>query len=129
MKVLVITSGLMSAPALYALYRGLYFHGSLLLCVSAASMNFWKRPIDGTLRHNVDLIFARLSFCVFFMEGRKINNIPLKMGTLYLVCFYVLSRILHKKKSRHHPTCHVIFHLIAIYCQFATISNIKSIVS
>jgi len=67
-KWLVLSSFFFTIPGTYALINNLYKHFILLLFTSLISANYWRKATY-SWRRNMDLIFAKISFIVYFSNG------------------------------------------------------------
>jgi hypothetical protein len=130
-KWLVLSSFFFTIPGTYALINNLYKHFILLLFTSLISANYWRKATY-SWRRNMDLIFAKISFIVYFSNGvyyvRKLYYLlPGYSGILVLIYCYYLSEKLCKLKDNNWYKYHFIFHIILTYEQFIIINSILSI--
>jgi len=104
----------------------------VLLLVSniILSFLFWRNPIENSLIHFYDGIFAKISYILFPIYILFIKNIGYKIKLLFLIILFISSIMFYyssinsKKKwcSSKHLVCHSIFHfLISIGCCIAFI--------
>jgi len=130
-KWLVVTSLGFMIPAFYAYQNQVYFLSGLLVVTSLISANYWRFPIQDSLSHKVDLVFAKISFSIFFIHGYLyVRTIPYVITTYPgVVCIGYCYYMSCKTASMNDPNWnkyHIAFHLFMIYSQWAIIDSIIS---
>ena len=102
----------------------------LLLINIILSFLFWINPIEKSLIHFYDGIFAKISFILFSFYILFIKDIEYKIKLIFFIILLLSSIIFYysnknsKKNwcSKEHLICHSIFHiLIRIGCSIAFI--------
>jgi hypothetical protein len=83
-KWLVVSSFFFLLPSLYAFYNNLHFHSLLLVTTSLVSANYWRKACI-SWRRDLDLIFSKISFVVFFHNG--VMYIEYKHFWVSVYCF------------------------------------------
>jgi len=103
---------------------------SLLLLNIILSFLFWINPMENSLIHFYDGIFAKISFILFSFYILFIKDIEYKIKLIFFIILLLSSIIFYysnknsKKNwcSKEHLICHSIFHiLISIGCSIAFI--------
>ncbi len=129
-KWLVVSSFFFLLPSLYAFYNNLYFHSLLLVTTSLVSANYWRKACI-SWRRDLDLIFSKISFVVFFHNGVMYIeykhfwvSVSCFSGLFLLVYFYYLSGKLFEEKNRHWCKYHFLFHLMVMYEQGLVIHSL-----
>jgi hypothetical protein len=117
-KYLFTTSFLFLIPSAYSYYCQLYLYSSVLLLVSLASANYWRKATYGW-RRNIDIICAKMSFALFFSSGvwyvRSIAYmIPGYSGLLSMPYCYYKSNIYYKNAAAYNIWLyyHMSFHFL-----------------
>jgi len=121
---LVLSSFLMMFPCVYSYYHKMYFYTVTTFATSLVSANYWRKP-RYDYRRNLDLIFSKLSFIIYFSNGiiyiyesknvvdfTKINMILTLFGIIY--CYYFSTK-LYKLKNNNWWKYHILFHLFVTY--------------
>ncbi len=67
-RTLLVTSSLSVIPIYVACDRGLWFHAVTSTGTYLCSILYWYHPIHGW-RRNLDLVYAKYSFVVYFTSG------------------------------------------------------------
>ena len=127
-KWLVLSSFFFMVPAIYAFINNLYSYFIILFLTSLISANYWRKATY-SWRRDLDLIFAKVSFIIFFANGifyvRTMHHvIPGYTGVIVLIYFYYLSSRLHKLKINNWYKCHFVFHFIMTCEQIIIIDSI-----
>jgi hypothetical protein len=102
----------------------MYFYTVTTFATSLVSANYWRKP-RYDYRRNLDLIFSKLSFIIYFSNGiiyiyesknvvdfTKINMILTLFGIIY--CYYFSTK-LYKLKNNNWWKYHILFHLFVTY--------------
>lgn len=130
-KWLVLSSGFLLIPATYAYIHKLYSFCILLFFTSLISANYWRKATY-SCRRTLDLLFAKISFVVFFSNGvlyvRTLHYvIPGYAGAIMLLYFYYLSGKLYEMQlSNVQKTWfkyHFMFHFIIAYEQLIILDS------
>ena len=125
---LVLSSFFFIIPATYAYINNLYMHSILLGVTSLISANYWRKATY-SLRRNIDLVFAKISFIVFVSHGvfyvRKIYYVIFGYSGLVvlLYCYYLSGKLLELNNNNWYKY-HFIFHFIMTYEQMIIIDSI-----
>ena len=127
-KWLVLSSFFFIIPASYAYIFNLYSYSILLFLTSFISANYWRKATY-SWRRNMDLVFSKLSFVIFFSDGVVYVNsvnyvITGYIGIILLLYCYYLSGKLFKLKNNNWYKYHMIFHLIIAYEQIIILDSI-----
>jgi hypothetical protein len=128
---LVLSSFFFLIPSIYAYLNNLYFLGNLLCITSIISANYWRKATY-SWRGTMDLIFAKISFVTFVINGLLyVSNIYyLIFGYIGLFilsyCYYLSGKELELKHNNWYQY-HVLFHFIMMYEQILIDSIIKII--
>jgi hypothetical protein len=126
---LVLSSFFFTVPSIYAFIINMYSYSFLLLCTSLISANYWRKATY-SWRRDMDLIFAKISFVVFFSNGvYYVNSIGYVItgysGIIVLLYCYYLSGKLFELKNNNWYKYHIMFHLIMAYEQTIIIDSIN----
>ena len=126
---LVLSSFFFTVPSIYAFIINMYSYSFLLLCTSLISANYWRKATY-SWRRNMDLIFAKISFVVFFSNGVYYVKsagyvITGYSGIIVLLYCYYLSGKLFELKNNNWYKYHIMFHLIMAYEQTIIIDSIN----
>jgi hypothetical protein len=127
-KLLTKTSFLFLIPGVYAFQHELYYYSLVLLLTTGISFNFWRKPVYG-LRRNIDLVYAKLSFVIFFVSGVYYVRIYLSLyyTLLFLMLYYFQTAyVLSQKRVYNWYRYHALFHLIVAIEQFLILYAIKN---
>jgi len=127
-KWLVLSSGFIMFPALYAQYHNMYFFANLLYATSAISANYWRKATF-SWRRNTDLISAKISFTIFLVNGILYNKPQhLYRGYISLIiltyCYYMSGKFLDAKNPEWYKY-HFLFHVYMTYELFLVIDSIR----
>jgi hypothetical protein len=126
---LVLSSFFFTIPSIYAFIINLYSYSFLLLCTSLISANYWRKATY-SWRRNMDLIFAKISFIVFFSNGvyyvKSVGYVITGYSGIIvlLYCYYLSGKLLQLKNNNWYKY-HLMFHLIMTYEQIIIIDSIK----
>jgi hypothetical protein len=128
---LVLSSLLFIIPSIYALYNCIYSISIILLLTCIVSCNYWYKATY-SWRRDLDIIFAKISFIIFFLLGIinvkcDMNNLIPYCGIILLFICYNLSNKLHIKKYKYWFIFHVLFHLIMVLELMLIINKISNI--
>jgi len=126
---LVLSSFFFTVPSIYAFIINMYSYSFLLLCTSLISANYWRKATY-SWRRNMDLIFAKISFVVFFSNGvyyvKSVGYVITGYsGIIVLLYCYYLSGKLFELKNNNWYKYHIMFHLIMAYEQTIIIDSIN----
>ena len=126
---LVLSSFFFTVPSIYAFTINMYSYSFLLLCTSLISANYWRKATY-SWRRNMDLIFAKISFVVFFSNGvyyvKSVGYVITGYsGIIVLLYCYYLSGKLFELKNNNWYKYHIMFHLIMAYEQTIIIDSIN----
>jgi len=125
---LVLSSFFFTVPSIYAFIINMYSYSLLLLCTSLISANYWRKATY-SWRRDLDIIFAKISFVVFFSNGvyyvKSVGYVITGYsGIIILLYCYYLSGKLFKLKNNNWYKYHLMFHLILAYEQTIIIDSI-----
>jgi hypothetical protein len=122
---LVVSSLFFLVPSVYAGTHHVYSLSLLSAVTSAISINYWRDPCVGW-RRNMDLMFAKISFVVYFLCG--LYNIPKNENMLYfsviiIATCYGISNYFWIQKIRYWVYVHMIFHMFVAFGQFIVVDG------
>jgi len=126
---LVLSSFFFTIPSIYAFIINMYSYSFLLLCTSLISANYWRKATY-SWRRNMDLIFAKISFVVFFSNGvyyvKSVGYVITGYSGIIvlLYCYYLSGKLLQLKNNNWYKY-HLMFHLIMTYEQIIIIDSIN----
>jgi hypothetical protein len=126
---LVLSSFFFTVPSIYAFIINMYSYSFLLLCTSLISANYWRKATY-SWRRNMDLIFAKISFVVFFSNGiyyvKSVGYVITGYSGIIvlLYCYYLSGKLLQLKNNNWYKY-HLMFHLIMAYEQTIIIDSIN----
>jgi len=129
-KWLVLSSFFFTFPSIYAYINNLYYYSILLVFTSLISANYWRKATY-SIRRNLDLFFAKLSFIIFLSNGIVyVKCVPYVITgysglILLLYCYYLSGKLLNIGNENWYKY-HFIFHLIMAYEQFIILDSIKN---
>jgi hypothetical protein len=131
-KRLVISSLFFLVPSIYAGTQHVYSLSLLSAVTTAVSVNYWRNPCVGW-RRNTDLVFAKISFCIYFGYGLYNvknmilceNAIMLYLSAVMIIIFYSISNYLWSNKITYWLYAQMIFHIFVAFGQFTVIAGIK----
>ena len=124
---LVASSCFFMVPSAYAYYNQFYFNSYVLLLTSLISANYWRKATY-SWRRTADLIFAKVSFCVFLVHWlTHVNNYNMCLVGFFCVgCMagsYKWSVGLRKQTSPHWYKYHVAFHFSTMVSQLIVLNT------
>ena len=113
---LVLSSCFFMIPSVHAYYKKLYYLSILLFFTSVISANYWRNAIH-SWRRELDLVFSKISFVVFFYNGvYYVRYIPYLVtgysGMFFMLYFYHLSCKYSKENKNVWYKYHFLFHLL-----------------
>lgn len=123
---LLFSSLFFLVPSFYAFYNELYFLATVSAMTSIISVNYWIHPVPG-FRRKLDMFFANLSFCIYYMIGVFYihNCILLHMlypGIVVMVLLYIWSVYLHASRiCNTWINFHFFFHVMVTFCKLLVI--------
>jgi len=123
-RTLLLTSSLIIVPIYVACDRGLWFHAVSSTGTYLCSVLYWYHPIHGW-RRNLDLVYAKYSFVVYFASGlwyipifdRNDSVIDIDMRSVY---FWMASMAIAQayRMTYVYPHIwirfHILFHILCI---------------
>ncbi len=124
------TSFLFMIPSVYSYYCHLYVYSSVLLLVSLASANYWRKATYGW-RRNLDLICAKTSFVLFVSSGvlyvRDVAFvIPGYVGLVGILYCYYKSHSYYKNDKTYNEWLkyHMLFHVLLCCEQMLVVTSV-----
>ena len=114
----------MLIPAYYAYNKGFIILSTISTLTSVTSINYWRFPIIG-LRRNMDLIFSKLLFIVYFLL--RLSKMLYLRNDALLYCIsiiinYIISSMLWEKDNSYWICFHVGFHAFVAVEQYIVIT-------
>jgi hypothetical protein len=124
---LVASSFFFMVPSGYAYYNQFYFNSYVLLLTSLISANYWRNATY-SWRRTVDLIFAKVSFCIFLVDWIKhvTNYNMMLVGVFCAGCMgasYYLAGRLSKQKNANWYKYHAAFHFSTMISQLIVLNT------
>lgn len=125
---LVLSSFFFTIPSIYAFINNLYSYSILLLFTSLISANYWRKATY-SWRRNMDLVFSKISFVIFFSNGivyvKSVNYVITGYSgiIILLYCYYLSGKLLQLKNNNWYKY-HMMFHLIVAYEQLIILDSI-----
>jgi hypothetical protein len=125
---LVLSSFFFTIPSIYAFINNLYSYSILLLFTSLISANYWRKATY-SWRRNMDLVFSKISFVIFFSNGliyvKSVNYVITGYTGIFILlyCYYLSGKLLQLKNNNWYKY-HMIFHLIITYEQIIILDSI-----
>ena len=127
-KYLMTSSFLFMIPSVYSYYCQLYLYSSVLLLVSLASGNYWRKATYGW-RRNLDILCAKSSFVLFASSGvwyvrdieYVIHGYVGLVGILY--CYYK-SHSCYKNNTNMWLKYHMLFHVLLCCVQMLVVASV-----
>jgi hypothetical protein len=121
------SSFLFMIPSIYSYSCKLYGLSILLLFTSLISANYWRKATY-SIRRNLDLIFAKISFFVFLYNGvMYIRDIPYIIifvpGTVCLIYTYHRSNTLFLQYNNQWLNYHILFHGLLMIGQMIIVDS------
>jgi len=134
-KCLTISSLFFLIPSIYAGIYYIYSLSVLSIITTIISINYWREPKLGW-RRDMDLIFAKISFVIYFFYGlHNIQNMILCNNalTLYfsivmIIVFYNLSNYFWISNNANWLYFHIIFHMFVVFGQLTVINGTINII-
>lgn len=128
-KYIVASSFLFIFPAFYAYYTSQYFFAYFLFATTIFSANYWRKATF-SWRRNADLVFAKMLFALFFVNGIMYVKFLLYVISWYsflilLVYYYYLSGQLHLQNNDNWIKYHVLFHMLSIFAILIVLDEMK----
>jgi len=125
---LVLSSSFFILPAIYAYWYQLYFFTGILTLTSIVSANYW-RICSYSWRRNMDLVFAKVSFVVFFYNGIVYVKYTPYLITGYsgvilaMYCWYTSEKVFQSKDTNWWKY-HFLFHCLLTLEQLMVLNSI-----
>ena len=128
-KWLVFSSFLMSLPAFYGMYYGIYGLSTLIIITTIVSGNHWRIAMHNSWRRNVDLILAKITCTVLFIYNTIYIRDKVHKMIFYVLCitgiyFFYLSNTLYKPNTIMWRNFHFTFHFLCMWTEFLLMYNI-----
>lgn len=126
-RYLTLTSCLFFTSAIYSYSCRLYFLALIAGLTSFISANFWRNPVPG-IRRDIDLVYSKLSFMIFFCNGvyyvRSVPYMLIFYPTLgcMIWSFYTSNATYYQKKDFWWKY-HLVFHVTVLATQLAIIQS------
>jgi len=126
-RYLTHTSILFMFPAIYSYSCRLYFLAFVACLTSIISANFWRNPVPG-IRRDMDLVYSKLSFMIFFCNGiYYVRSVPYILifypGLGCMIWMFYLSNATYYMKKEYWWKYHLIFHGTVLTTQLAIIQS------
>ena len=126
-RYLTFTSCLFFISAIYSFYCNLPFLTLIAAGTSIISANFWRNPILG-IRRDLDLVYSKISFCIFFCNGvYYVRSLPYILifypGLGCMIWSFYTSNATYYMKKEYWWKYHLIFHGTVLATQFAIIQS------
>lgn len=129
---LVFSSSFFISPIISAISKQLWHFVLLATLTTFFSINHWRDVRIGP-RRTIDLLFAKLSFCIYCVSG----FIYIKKGliwdisiinTLFMISFYMISNSIRNANFNNKlwVASHFIFHMHVAIQQNIVVSSIKN---
>jgi len=118
---LIFSSSLFAIPGIYGLYQKQYVLSFTSFVSMAASINYWRNPVEGS-RKNIDLFVSKACGLIYFIHGYNyVNTTWLRLfgytNGICMLSVYNSSCILHALKSDTWEFYHMLFHISGIICK------------
>jgi len=125
---IVLSSIMMTIPAIYGFYNKLYTLSVFICMTSFISANYWRNATFG-IRRDVDLIFSKISFSIFVYNGfihvYYFPSILLgHIGLISMIYLYYLSNKYFELRNTNWLSYHFLFHMTIIIEQMMILSSI-----
>jgi hypothetical protein len=113
---LVASSMVFLVPSMYAFRHNLPFYSALLFVNAIVSANYWRKATY-SMRRNVDMIYAKISFVIFFYNGVVHITTPFRIVSGYigmatlLYCYYLSGKHFSMKNNnwyKYHASFHAL---------------------
>jgi hypothetical protein len=126
-RYLTLTSCLFFTSAIYSYSCRLYFLAFVAGLTSIVSANFWRNPVPG-IRRDIDLVYSKLSFLIFFCNGvTYVRSVPYMLifypGLGCMIWSFYTSNATYYMKKEDWWKYHLIFHGTVLATQFAIIQS------
>ena len=121
-KWLTLSSFFFTLPAIYGFMNQLHSHSVLLALTSLISANYWRKATY-SWRRNMDLVFSKIAFGVFFYEKivhvRAVPHLVAGGSGLVLLtyCYYFSGKYFDEKKDVWYKY-YFAFHTLLTFEQF-----------
>jgi len=135
---IAISSLFFIGPGIYSYYKLLPYHSLMIFICSAISSNYWREPTYGW-RRDMDLMYAKFIFTVFFSSGLYYIRNPSYMAISYpnavalIYCYYMSNKLsTNKNKELNHSNWykyHMMYHAIMTGEAFLIIHSMTQIKS
>ena len=121
-RTLLVTSSLVVIPIYVACDRGLWFHAMTSSGTYLCSVLYWYYPIHGW-RRNLDLVYAKYSFVVYFATGMlyvpivEYNDSAIDMrGVYFWLASMAIAQVYRMTYIYPHIWIrfHILFHILSI---------------
>jgi hypothetical protein len=120
---LVLSSTFFLIPLVSTIQKGTHFYTAMLILTWGISTNYWRKATYGW-RRDLDLIFSKVSFAVFFVRGYVVvytspsntvcERVYIYTGFTFLgliIYFYYCSTQAYRAGSPLWIYYHMLFHL------------------
>ena len=91
---IAISSLFFIGPGIYSYYKLLPYHSLMIFICSAISSNYWREPTYGW-RRDMDLMYAKFIFTVFFSSGLYYIRNPSYMVISYPSAVALILSLIH----------------------------------
>ena len=127
-KYLVLSSCLLLYPMINSYNTGQFFLTGVSALAGVASINHWRRAEDG-IRRKVDVICARTSFTIYFINGLIFVKSYKTTLPMLIPCFtfYHLSTLFAQMGYKKWVICHALFHYTVMVMQQMVITSKSSV--
>lgn len=135
---LVLSSTFFLLPCVYSVYCKSVFFTIMLVLTYGVSANYWRKATYG-FRRNVDLIFSKISFSVFFYKGFVVvvyglKDTPIRQLRVYagfatlfsIIYFYYLSERTYHRGNPNWIYYHMLFHMFVGIEQLIILQSITN---
>ena len=129
---IAISSLFFIGPGIYSYYKSLPYHSLMIFICSAISTNYWREPTYGW-RRNMDLMYAKFIFTVFFTSGLYYIRNPYYIAISYpsavilIYCYYMSNKLSSNKNKILNSSIwykyHMMYHAIMIFEQILIINS------
>jgi hypothetical protein len=123
---LVLSSTFFLVPCVFTVPKGMHFYTAMLILTWGISVNYWRKATYGW-RRDLDLVFSKISFVVFFSRGCAVvymspydtiyEKVYICTGFTFLgliVYFYHCSVAAYNAGSPLWIYYHMLFHLFIV---------------
>jgi len=112
-KRLCITSGVWLIPGIICIKKGYYKLGVITIGASINSWNYWRFPIENSIRHKIDILNASISILLWSVLAYKNNNLKILISGLCLMvyCYYMSNYCDYYNNSEKWVDWHMRFHI------------------